>query len=296
MRRGGGVLVLALGLVACASSREQPGTGDGRLDSASAALVDTGGPVSGSEHVRLYAPSVSGQMRGDLLRVLEASTRRFAALVPGGPEPVIEVYLFESESAWRQAVSARLPAGVVLGRGMSRGAATMGGVSYLFDIGGSDALRLAAHEAWHAWAQRALRSRLPVWLDEALATRAEGFYLPPGGGEPIFDSCANPTRRSHLRRLLASGRLGSLEGHLSSDPARLTDDPRALDDYYARAWVLGLLLEDADLAERVSGALERGVFGMPSGGADAPLVAAAGVSTDDLDPRWKRLAYELAGD
>jgi hypothetical protein len=281
------VIVLSLGFAGCSGQRVLP---------AATPVVDSGDQADATEHVRLYAPSASGQMRGDLLRVLDTSTRRFVALIPGGPEPVIEVYLFESEAAWRTAVSARLPAGVHLGRGMSRGAVTIGGASYLFDIGGHDALRLAAHEAWHAWVQRALHSRLPLWLDEAFATRAEGLYLPPGEGEPIFDARANPTRRTHLRRLLASGRLGSLEDHLGSDPAQLTDSVRALDDYYARAWVLGLLLEASDLAPRVSEGLEWGVFGTLTGGVDAPLVAVLGVTADDLDSRWKRLAYELAGD
>jgi hypothetical protein len=279
------IAVLAFGLAACSGRREPPAGG---LEQAAAERVI----ITRTEHVYLYAPSASSTLHRQLARVLEASTRRFTAQVPGGSEPFIKVRLYESEYAWRQAVAERLPAGVHLGRGMSRGAVTIGGDSYLFDIGGSDALRLAAHEAWHAWAQLAL-SRLPVWLDEALATRAEGFYLPPGGGDVIFDSRANPTRRSHLRRLTGAGNLGSLEEYLGSDPAQLTDDARALDDFYARAWVFGLLLEDADLADRLSSALERAARGMLAGGSDAPLPVVLGVTGGDLDSRWRRLAHEL---
>jgi len=277
-----------LGLAACSGRREPP---VGGLEQAAAERVI----LTRTEHVYLYAPSASSVFRAQLLRVLEASTQQFSAQVPGGPEPVIKVHLYESESAWRQAVAERLPAGVHLGRGMSRGAVTIGGDSYLFDIGGSDAFRLAAHEAWHAWAQLAL-SRLPVWLDEALATRAEGFYFSPRVGDVIFDLRANPTRRSHLRRLVGAGNLGSLEDYLGSDPAQLTDDARALDDFYARAWVFGLLLEDADLADRLSVALERAARDTLTGGADAPLPAILGVTGGELDDRWRRLAHELAGD
>jgi len=258
--------------------------------------VDAGRQETASEHVRLIAPSASVVFRAQLLRVLEASTRRFATQIPGGPEPVIEVHLYESESAWREAVAARLPAGMHLGRGMRRGALTIGGVSYLFDIGGHDALRLAAHEAWHAWAQRGLHDRLPLWLDEALATRAEGLYLPPGGGNLIFDPGANPTRRSHLRRLIDSGRLGSLADYLHSDPARLTDSAHALNEYYARAWVFGLLLGERDFRPRLGRALDRASRGTLMGGGDATIQTILGGTAEVLDPRWRRLAHELAGD
>lgn len=249
------------------------------------------------DHVVLHTTPPADELDRRVAALLEQSVRSFIDLVPGGPEPVIEVHFFASESAWREAVQAhaqrRLGQLLPLGSGLRRAGVTIEGTGFLFDIGGEDALRLAAHEAWHAYAFHAFDPPLPLWLDEALACRAEGFYWPPDAAEPFLGAAANPSRRAHARNMVAAGRLGTLEAHLRADPAKLTHDRRAIDDYYARAWMLGLALDDPGLADRLAFALQRAARGtLPERNGDG-VALILGVTPVELEARWREVGLTL---
>lgn len=294
MRRAA-LVIVAAALAACAARR----------DSAPPS-VESPPAVAGIEsvietpHVRLVTTLGEGDLRRDLAPLLEQCVASFIAMTPGGREPVIEVRFFDTESAWRGAVQAharrRLGRTLPLGSGLSRAAVTIEGTSFLFDIGGADALRLAAHEAWHAYAYRALESPLPLWLDEALACRAEGFYWDTTAQTAILRASANPTRRAHVRRLLDAGRLGSLEDHLRADPTKLTDSRRALDDYYARAWILGVVLDDARLADSLADTLGRAARGTLPESTGNRVGLTLGITAVELETMWRTKAREIASD
>lgn len=285
------MLIVGVCLVACAERRA-----NAPPKAPTPPVAVSGEMVIETAHVRLVTTLPDNELRRDLPALLDQSVASFIALSPLVPEPVIEVRFYTSEAAWREAVQAharkRLGRPLSLGSGLSRAAVTIEGTSFLFDIGGRDALRLAAHEAWHAYAYRAFDHKLPLWLDEALACRAEGFYWDTGTQTAMLRPAANPTRRAQLRRLLDAGRLGSLEEHLRMDPGKLTNDRRALDDYYARAWLLGLTLSEPSLEPRVSVALDRAKRGALGGGGDS-VARTLGITTAELEANWRHLARTL---
>lgn len=286
------MLIASLLLTACTERR-----GDAPPTAAAPAVTVSGETVIETAHVRLVTTLPEGELRRDLPALLEQCVASFIELSPPGAEPVIEVRFYTSETHWREAVQAyaraRIGRPLTLGSGLSRAAVTIEGTCFLFDIGGRDALRLAAHEAWHAYAHRAFGRGLPLWLDEALACRAEGFYWDANHQSAILRPSANPTRRDQVRRMTDAGRLGSLEEHLRMDPKTLTDDRRALDEYYARAWLLGLALSEPSMEPRVSLALDRARRGATLGTGDT-VARTLGITAAELEATWRHLARTLA--
>lgn len=266
----------------------------------------SGGGIDGrlyvTPRVRLFTNLSSRSLRTRLPIVLEHTISGFARFWPGPlPDVELEVVVYDSFDQWRQAVEARF--GVEPGEGLARGAATARGVSLLHDIGEEATLRLAAHEVWHAYAQRVLVRPLPIPIDEAIACAAEGMRW--DAAAPTLSFVSNPAREAHLRRLIDEGRLGTLASHMNQLPHDLSADAALLDDYYARAWCLGLMLLDSHEV-----AIERGVkrliaearVGRQS--LDAPASGAALLEQlgagyferhpQDLEDLWQRTARRFA--
>ncbi|KAA0215154.1 MAG: hypothetical protein DYG94_09810 [Leptolyngbya sp. PLA3] len=288
------------------------GCGRGSVRHASDALVRfespwSGGGVSGrlyvTPRVRLFTNISSRSLRTRLPLVLEYTISGFSRFWPGPlPDVELEVVVYDSLESWRGAVHDRF--GVEPGEGLERGAATARGVSLLHDIGEDATLILAAHEVWHAYAQRVLVHPLPVALDEAIACAAEGMRWE--GAAPTLSYTSNPARAAHLRRLIDERRLGTLAMHMEHGPVELSGDAALLDDYYARAWCLGIMLLDSDQV-----AVERGLKRLI---ADARVgqrtVEATGSGREmleqlgsryferhpeDMEDLWQRTARRLAG-
>ena len=143
-----------------------------------------------------------------------------------------------------------------------------------------------------------------------------GFYSPVytlrfgkvcwEGAAPTLSYTSNPARAAHLRRLIDERRLGTLAMHMEHGPVELSGDAALLDDYYARAWCLGIMLLDSDQV-----AVERGLKRLI---ADARVgqrtVEATGSGREmleqlgsryferhpeDMEDLWQRTARRLAG-
>ncbi|GAB4383801.1 MAG: hypothetical protein Kow0022_04530 [Phycisphaerales bacterium] len=203
------------------------------------------GVVMRTPRIRIFTNVPPGVLRSRLPATLEYTLAGIDRFWPGhpDPEPELEAVVYASLSEWRQAVARRF--GIEPGEGLNYGAATSRGIALLHDIGPDGTLRLAAHEIWHAYAQRVLQSPLPTAMDEAIACYVEGLRWEPDADGPMLSPASNPIRRQHLALLASRGRLGSLAEHLAADPHDLAHSAAGLDDYYARAWNLGLLLLDS---------------------------------------------------
>ncbi|MCL4222329.1 MAG: hypothetical protein KJZ65_13270 [Phycisphaerales bacterium] len=298
------VCTAALALVAC--------RGRDSLRHVSHSLVRfesgwSGGGVDGrlyvTPRVRLFTNVSSRSLRTRLPIVLEHTISGFSRFWPGPPPDVeIEVVVYDSFEQWRQAVEVRF--GVQPGEGLGRGAATSRGVSLLHDIGEEGTLRLAAHEVWHAYAQRVLVRPLPVAIDEAIACAVEGMRWE--AAVPTLSYGSNPARAVHLRRLLEEGRLGTLAAHMGDGPHEMSDDAARLDDYYARAWCLGVMLLDSNDVrldhgfERLVTDARMGRRSLEGAGSGGALLEQLGVRyfeqrPEDLEILWQRTAHRLAG-
>lgn len=172
---------------------------------------------------------------------------------------------------------------------IARGGFAAQGRGLFWDIGPTDTLSLAAHEGWHQYTQRALKTRLPPWLDEGIATYHEGFKWPLNQASPEFLPWANPERFDQLRSAHARGRLKPLSEIVTLAPGDLIgrDETGAL-DWYAQVWAAVHFLREGEggryagslssmLADAASGRLWRTLArGRGRGSARAALSARGG--------------------
>ncbi len=172
------------------------------------------------------------------------------------PEPreLMTTCLMSDRRQWSNLASVLHPQHAAAMQGLSRGGFTAKGVAVLYDIDHRahcrDTISLALHEGWHQYAQTALRSPLPPWLDEGLATVMEGYRLKIDGIE--IDHAANRQRSRRAWWMIRRGRMQPLAEFTSDDPhAAMARGRSALLEYYAQAWALTryLMSSNEGLAE-----------------------------------------------
>ncbi|MEQ9095738.1 MAG: hypothetical protein RIE32_05690 [Phycisphaerales bacterium] len=193
---------------------------------------------------------------------LEASLARhrtFAGSTLGGPALPgppgrMQMFLFADREEWAQFTRATVDQSAHPLLAIEIGGYSAGGRAVLFALPPQYdrlTLKIAAHEGWHQYVQRAFREPLPTWVDEMIAVMAEGFVV-DAQGTYRFEPLLNPERLSQLQAVDQASRWRSLDQLLDGDPTILLgSDPARAVDYYAQLWALGLYM--ATDAQRWSG-------------------------------------------
>lgn len=203
-----------------------------------------------TKYYRIMTTAPEGTLRRRLPLFLE--TALAAYMTEFGPLPApktkLDTYLMSTRPQWelltQQIMGDRADQFLVIGRG---GFAS-GGRGVFWDIGIQGTFVIAAHEGWHQYLQRTFKHRVPVWLDEGLATYMEAFrWDSSGSGRPIFTGWSNVERFDHLRAASSAGGLVSLEELLNQTPQELIQrsDELAL-TYYAQVWALTHFLREGE--------------------------------------------------
>lgn len=206
-------------------------------------------------HYRVFLTQTEPAFLGRLPVFLEAALQHYRVVATGAAAPLpadidgdrrLNTMVFRTRAEWERWTRQTLgdAAGPFLS--IRRGGYAWAGTAVLFDIGAADTMAIAAHEGWHQFTQRTFTQPLPAWLEESIATLCEGQRWIGGGGELVrFDPADNPIRREQLTRIVASGRLRSVERLVLEVPANLAaEQSDAAVDYYAQVWALGLLLRE----------------------------------------------------
>ncbi len=191
------------------------------------------------------------------------------------PEHRMDVYLFATESQWREQMRVMLGDEAEHWFQLESGGVTVDGTAILYHLdrrGRSRVtLRIAAHEGWHQYAETAFVSCLPTWLDEGIGTWMEGFRI--RRGEVQFLPASNWDRLTTLRTIIQANRLTTLDDLMQSDPSELLENGRTtLLAYYAQLWgLVSFIIEYEDgkylpalrtlLQEAASGTIREPVAG-----------------------------------
>jgi len=218
-----------------------------------------------TDHFVVYSTERSAQIGQGMPGFLEAALTHYRSFVVPLPAPggTMDTYVLADRAQW-QALT-RMLLGETQSRAIAsvqRGGMTFKGRALLFDMGPADTLAIAAHEGWHQYTQVTFRQPLPVWLEECVATLAEGHAW--AGSRPVFLPWANPARFDRLRETVDRGELMSIEQIIAGSPANLLDaqasatgvapgrtsavkrEAAAQDTaaaWYSQVWALGLFLK-----------------------------------------------------
>ncbi len=215
------------------------------------------GQLFTTPHYRVYTTLTQRWVLDRLPLFLERALQQYTTALAQLPQPSarLETYIFETRSQWEAKTRQMLPkqAGTFLTLG--RGGFTTRGTSVLYYIGRSDTLSIAAHEGWHQFSQGTLRSQLPLWLEEGIATYMEGFTSHPDG-VPKFRPWANLERYHTLRDAVRADQLIPLSELLQRTPQSFLEESKSrLLIYYAQVWALTHFLVEGN-GGRHRGALE----------------------------------------
>jgi len=195
-----------------------------------------------TSYYRILTTLPPGELRRRLPLFLETALEHYRSAFGPLPAPrtKLDTYLMDTRPQWelltQQIMGDRADRFLVIGRG---GFAS-GGRGVFWNIGIQGTFVIAAHEGWHQYLQRTFRHRIPVWMDEGIATYMEAFrWSADRPHRPVFDGWSNVERFDHLRAAHAQGDLVPLTELLSQTPQELIQysDEAAL-TYYAQVWAL----------------------------------------------------------
>ena len=203
--------------------------------------------VTTSTH-RLHMTLPEGRLRDEVPMFMESAVNHYRAMITDVDEdgvllPVtpdrLDVFLFGDREEWADWTRWRLGRDARLYLKIELGGYTIDSESVLFDIGRVDTLCLLAHEGWHQYTQGLFKHPLPVWLEEGLATYAEGHRFRRSDSKPIFMPWRNLERYWQLRIARRDGRLISVDELIERTPQDFVSrGEKALLNYYAQVWVM----------------------------------------------------------
>lgn len=164
---------------------------------------------------------------------------------PVGAEPLplpgerLSSYVFDTRPEWAAWTKWRLGRSANVYLAIERGGYTIDAESVLWDIGRYDTLCMLAHEGWHQYTQSVFRHPLPAFLEEGLATYAEGHRSARSNQPSRFIPWRNFERFGQLRGSNYRDRLIDLDEIVTQPPqAFVSRGERSLLTYYAQVWVL----------------------------------------------------------
>jgi len=206
---------------------------------------DSYGRELASEHYRIFTTSRSPEILNYLPGFMEAAHENYLAVTGLAPRPhrrAMPVYMMASRQEW-----AALTRSIVGGQwktysSIQAGGYCFRGVCVFWDLGGVAALSVASHEGLHQFLHHRLQDRLPLWLEEGLATLAEGYQI--DGQTVRFTPKRNPSRFSDLRKALIHDwwiPLAELLPMDGGDAVKLWPPGRTV-GYYGQVWALGHFL------------------------------------------------------
>jgi Protein of unknown function (DUF1570) len=213
----------------------------------------TTGRIIRTQHYRIFTTEKDPILVNRLPNFAEAALTHYRTAITPLPAPTLrlDTYLMDNRPQW-----VRLTLQLLGKRGdrftqIPRGGYATRGVGAYYDLGVFDTLAIAAHEGWHQYTQRTFQDRLPIWLEEGLASFMEGHKW--DRHDPIFLPWANIERFDQLRKAHASGALLSLEQLVTTSPQQQSPAGDGLVTYYAQVWALAHFLNEGDGQRHRSG-------------------------------------------
>jgi hypothetical protein len=188
------------------------------------------GRVIRTAHYSIYTTDTQERLLDRLPTFVEAALTHYStAITPlTVPDARMDTFLMANRSQWQRLTLRMLGERGVQVTYIERGGFTHAGRAYLFDIGPVDTLSLMGHEGWHQFSQTTFKERLPLILEEGIASFMEGHRWI--GRELVFLPWANTERFDRLREAAANSSgtsLVSLNELLSGNPEALLARGRA---------------------------------------------------------------------
>jgi hypothetical protein len=198
-----------------------------------------------SNHYSIYTTSANPSVLGYLPGFMEAAHTNYLAVTGLADKPVgrpLPMYMMGSRQEWAALTERIVGRQAKLYLSIEAGGYCYRGVCVFWDMGGTGGLATASHEGMHQFLYHRLKDHLPMWMEEGLATMAEGYEI--DRQRVRFTPDRNVSRFSDLRRAIVQGwwiplpKLLPMDG---GDAVKLGFTEKTV-GYYGQVWALGQFL------------------------------------------------------
>jgi hypothetical protein len=200
------------------------------------------GELHASAHYRIFTSTDNRRLLASLPGFLEAAHANYIELtgLPDNQREAMDVYMLATREQWASLTRWIFGDGAPA-LGISAGGYSYKGVGVYWDLHRRATLSIAAHEGLHQFLHHRVRHRLPLCIEEGLATNAEGFHI--RGDNVVFIPGHNPSRSVALRNSIVEGRWTPVRKLLPMNASNYMDKGQ---DYalgwYGQVWALMLFL------------------------------------------------------
>lgn len=204
------------------------------------------GTVLDSDHYRVFTTARSRMVTELLPGFMEAAYHNYLRLTglsaPAKGEPMV-LYMMGSRHEWAELTRNITGPQSEIYLSISAGGYCYRKVCVFWQMRGSATWSVAAHEGMHQFLAHRGGQQLPMWVEEGLATNAEGHQIDATNEVVTFHSIDNASRSNSLRTVLANGKWIPLADLLWMDGGdAVTGRPEATRAYYAQVWALLMFL------------------------------------------------------
>lgn len=219
------------------------------------AFEDTTGRVIRTAGFSIYTtetkPIITDRLPGYLSAALDHYTTALGPL----PRPAtrMDSFIMATRQQWQRLTLRTLGPAAIPATYIERGGFATGGRAFLFDIGTADTFSIASHEGWHQFTQSTFAQRLPLCLEEGIASFMEGHRWI--GEDVVFMGWGNTERFDQLRDSASNaGGLLPLESLFASSPgALMSRGPNGPLGFYAQTWALVHFLREGEDGAHAAG-------------------------------------------
>ena len=205
------------------------------------------GQVLTTPHYTVYVSTNNERLVRILPGFLEAAHANYSRIThladrPAGPR--MDVYVLPSRRQWADLTKSVFgPRASALN--LQAGGYSYKGVGVFWDLRGLATLSIASHEGMHQFLYHRLKNRLPVFIEEALATSGEGFDL--RDNRVAFTPTYNTRRYQDVRTAIVQGRWIPIRELMLMDGRDVTSGTheRAL-GWYGQVWALAYFLRTSE--------------------------------------------------
>ena len=200
------------------------------------------GVVLTTAHYRIFTSVKNNALLGVLPGFLEASYLNYTELTGLPPRKLdkrMDVYVLASRREWAD-LTRHIFGAEAAPLAIQAGGYSYKGIGVYWNLRRRTTLSVAAHEGLHQFLHHRMRHRLPVFLEEGLASSSESFHL---RADSVVFPRRNPSRFDALRTAIIQKRwfpVTELMGMDGRDVIGGTSE-RAL-GWYAQVWALAQFL------------------------------------------------------
>ncbi|MCL2701189.1 MAG: hypothetical protein FWE88_05795 [Phycisphaerae bacterium] len=234
-----------------------------------------GGRVLATPHYRMYVGSKRAELANTLPGFMEGAHANYCELTGLSPKKNLApmtLYMMADRAQWVAVTKSLVTENLDLYLRIEAGGYCFRGTCVFWDIGGLSSFQVAAHEGLHQFLFFHLTDRVPMWLEEALGTAAEGFQL--YNDRVVFSPHYNTGRMANLQAAIVGNRLIPLSKLLTMHAGDAVGQsrPGLAVEYYAQLWSLIMYIRgepawragmERMLADAAAGRLSEGLGQSP---------------------------------